>query len=83
VRSDLITIFGRSFDCINHHFRDRVTEKVPSGFSMEYVEAYVLRVGFFHPHDGDVTQGPLGKIKSKAAHYVTRSRGWNIIVRAL
>jgi hypothetical protein len=80
VRSDLITISGRSFDCT---IRDRVTEKVSSGFSMEYVEAYVSRVGFFHPHDGDVTQGPLGEIKSKAAHHVTRSRRWNITVRAL
>jgi hypothetical protein len=58
-----------------------VTEKVPSGFPMEKVEAYLPRVGFVDPHDGEDTQGPPGEITSEAAQHVTRSRGWNIIVR--
>jgi hypothetical protein len=52
MRLYLITTSGGSFDCINCLYLDRVTEKVPSGFSMEYVEAYELRAGFVHPHDG-------------------------------
>jgi hypothetical protein len=75
MRLYLITTFGRSFDCINHLFLNRVTEKVLSGFPMEYVEAYEPRVGFVHPHDGDDTLGPLGEITSKATQHVTRSRG--------
>jgi hypothetical protein len=58
-----------------------VTEKVLSGFLMEYVEAYAPRAGFIHPHDRDDTRRPLGEITSKAAQHVTRSRGWNITVR--
>jgi hypothetical protein len=58
-----------------------VTEKVPSGFPMEYVEAYESRARFVHPHDGYDTLGPLGEITSKAAQRVTRSHGWNTTVR--
>jgi hypothetical protein len=57
-----------------------VTEKVPSGFPMEYVEAYESRARFVHPHDGYDTLGPLGEITSKAAQRVTRSHGWNTTV---
>jgi hypothetical protein len=51
-----------------------VTQKVPSGFPMEYVEAYEPRAGFVHPHNGDDTLGPLGDIISEVAQHVTRSR---------
>jgi hypothetical protein len=57
-----------------------VTKKVPSGFPMEYIEAYEPRAGFFHPHDRYDTLGPLGEITSKAVQHVTRSRGWNITI---
>jgi hypothetical protein len=63
----LITTFGRSFDCINCLSLYRVTEKMLSGFPIEYVEAYEPRAGFIHPHDGDDTLGLLGEITSKAA----------------
>jgi hypothetical protein len=58
-----------------------VTKKVLSGFPMEYVEAYEPRAGFVYPHDGDDTLGPLDEITSKAIQHVTRSRGWNTMVR--
>jgi hypothetical protein len=44
-----------------------VTEKVPSGFAMEYVEAYEPRAGFVNLLNGDDTLGPLGEITSEAA----------------
>jgi hypothetical protein len=58
-----------------------VTEKVSCGSPKEYVEAYEPRAGFFLPHDGYDTLGPLGEITSVAAQRVTRSPGWNIMVR--
>jgi hypothetical protein len=61
--------------------RSRVTEKVSLGFPKEYVEAYEPRAGFAHPHDGYDILGPLGEITSIATQRVTRSRGWNIMVR--
>jgi hypothetical protein len=48
---------------------------------MEYVEAYEPRAGFVHPHDGCDTLGPLDEITSKPAQRVTRSQGWNTMVR--
>jgi hypothetical protein len=74
MRLYLITTSGGSFDCINRLYLDRVTEKVPSDFPIEYVEAYELRARFVHPHDGYDTLGPLSEITSKAAQRVTRSR---------
>jgi hypothetical protein len=74
MRLYLITTFGRSFDCINRLFLDRVTTKVSSGFPMEYVETYEPRARFVHPHYGYDTLGPLGEITSKAVQHVTRSR---------
>jgi hypothetical protein len=58
-----------------------VTEKVSLGFPIEYVEAYEPRAGFVYPHDGYDTLGPLGEIISEATQHVTRSQGWNIMVR--
>jgi hypothetical protein len=72
VRLYLITTFGRSFDRINCLFLNRLTEKVLSGFPMEYVEVYEPRAGFVHPHDGDDTLGPLSEITFEAMQHVTR-----------
>jgi hypothetical protein len=51
------------------------------GLSMEYLEAHEPRAGFINPHDGYDALDPLGEIASKAAHHVTRSHGWNTMVR--
>jgi hypothetical protein len=42
---------------------------------------YVPIAEFVHPYEGDDTLGPLGEITSEVAQHVTRSRGWNIMVR--
>jgi hypothetical protein len=54
MRSYLIITFGGSFDCINHHYLNRVTKNVSFGFQMEYVEAYAPRAGFVLPHNGKI-----------------------------
>jgi hypothetical protein len=83
MRLYLITTSGGRFHCINHLYLNRVTEKVSLGYPMEYVEAYEPRAGFVHPHDIYDTLGPLGEITSEAAPHVTRSQGWNIMVRVM
>jgi hypothetical protein len=80
VRSYLITTSGGSFDCINCLYLDRVTEKVSSGFPMEYVEAYASRAGFVLPHDGKILWTHSMRFHPMLQH-VTRSRGWNIMER--
>jgi hypothetical protein len=51
MRSYLITTSSGYFDGINHYFRRRVTENVPPGTPVEYVEAYPPRAGFVLSHD--------------------------------
>jgi hypothetical protein len=57
-----------------------VTEKVPLGFSMEYVEAYASRAGFVLPREGKILWAHLVRFHPMLQH-VTRSRGWNITER--
>jgi hypothetical protein len=57
-----------------------VTEKVPLGFSMEYVEAYASRAEFVLPRDGTILWAHSVRSHPMLQH-VTRSRGWNIMER--
>jgi hypothetical protein len=63
---------------MNRLFLNRVTEKVLSGFPMEYVEAYVSRAEFVLPRDGKILWAHSVRFHPML-QYATRSRGWNII----
>jgi hypothetical protein len=71
---------GGSFDCINRLYLNRVTEKVPLGFPMEYVQAYASRAGFVLSRDGKILWAHSVRFYPMLQH-VTRSRGWNITSR--